>query len=97
MISALSKSATTYLAPLLALTAVLLSLFAFLAPVVMLHDRVALLTVTPSNALFSTQTTNVDGPSIFLGALGNASLEYQVCTGLTEPQDRVPGRRIQQA
>ncbi|KAF8745595.1 hypothetical protein AX14_006914 [Amanita brunnescens Koide BX004] len=73
MISALSKSATFYLAPLLALTAVLLSLFSFLAPVVMLHDRVSLLTVTPSTALFSTQATNVDGPSLFLGALGSCS------------------------
>jgi len=73
MISALSKSATLYLAPLLALTAVLLSLFSFLAPVVLLHDRVALLTVTPSTALSSNQTTNVDGPSVFLGALGSCS------------------------
>jgi len=70
MISALSKSATLYLAPLLALTALLLSLFSFLAPVVLLHDRVALLTVTPSTSLSSNQTTNVDGPSVFLGALG---------------------------
>ncbi|KAF8626524.1 hypothetical protein AX15_004829 [Amanita polypyramis BW_CC] len=73
MIAGLSKAATLYLAPLLALTAVLLSLFSFLAPVALLHDRLALLIVTPSNALFSEQETNVDGPSAFLGVLGSCS------------------------
>jgi len=73
MIAGLSKAATLYLTPALALTAVLLSLFAFLAPAVMLQDRVALLTVTPSNALFPGQSTNVDGPSVFLGTLGSCS------------------------
>ncbi|KIL70797.1 hypothetical protein M378DRAFT_175175 [Amanita muscaria Koide BX008] len=74
MIAGLSKAATLYLTPALALTAVLLSLFAFLAPAVMLQDRVALLTVTPSNALFPGQSTNVDGPSVFLGTLGSIML-----------------------
>ncbi|KAK2461890.1 hypothetical protein APHAL10511_006353 [Amanita phalloides] len=73
MIAALSKSAILYLAPLLALTAVFLSLFSFLAPVLMLRGRVSLLTVTPSTALFSVQATDVDGPSVFLGALGSCA------------------------
>lgn len=71
MIEGLSKAITLYLAPLLALTAVLLSLFSFLAPVVMLQDRVALLKVTPSTALIEAgPDKTVDGPSLFLGVLG---------------------------
>lgn len=68
MIAGLSKAVILYLAPLLTLTAILLSIFAFLSPVVLLHDRVALLTVTPFSQAGSSQT--VDGPSIFLGVLG---------------------------
>lgn len=70
MIAGLSKAITLYLAPLLSLTAILLSLFAFLAPVLLLNDRVSLLTVSPSTALTQLNATSVDGPSIFLGALG---------------------------
>ncbi|KAF8640467.1 hypothetical protein AX17_000130 [Amanita inopinata Kibby_2008] len=73
MIAGLSKAITIYLTPVLALTALLLSLFSFLAPVVLLQDRVALLTVSPSTALFGGQPKEVDGPSIFLGALGSCS------------------------
>lgn len=76
MISGLSKAITLYLAPLLALTAILLTTFAFLSPVVMLHGQVALLTVTPSTSLIPTNSSSsqsVDGPSVFLGLLGSCS------------------------
>jgi len=73
MIAGLSKAITLYLAPILSLTAILLSLFAFLAPVLMLNDRVSLLTVSPSTALTQLNASSVDGPSIFLGALGSCS------------------------
>jgi hypothetical protein len=71
MINGFSKFAVLYLAPVLMLTTLLLSLFAFLAPSAMLHDRVALLTVTPSTALTNPQAQAKDGPSLFLGALGS--------------------------
>ena len=71
MIAGLSKAVTLYLAPLLALTAIFLSLFALLAPTLLLHDRVALLTVVPSTALMQTGSSKgVDGPSVFMGLLG---------------------------
>lgn len=73
MISGLSKAITLYLAPLLALTAIILSLLAYLAPTLVLHDQVALVTVVPSTALQLVQTnnaSNVDGPSVFIGVLG---------------------------
>lgn len=70
MIAGLSKATTLYLAPLLTLTAIVLSLFAYLAPVLLLHDKVALLSVTPSTALVQNVSRSVDGPSVFLGALG---------------------------
>jgi hypothetical protein len=71
MIAGLSKAVTLYLAQVLALTAIFLSLFAYLAPTLLLHDRVALLTVTPSTTLVQAgPPQGVDGPSVFLGALG---------------------------
>lgn len=70
MINGFSKFAVLYLAPVLMLTALFLSLFAFLAPSGMLHDQVALLTVLPSTALTNPQATASDGPSLFIGALG---------------------------
>lgn len=73
MINGFSKFAVLYLAPVLMLTALLLSLFTFLAPSVMLHDQVALLTVTPSTILTNPQAQASDGPSLFLGALGSCS------------------------
>lgn len=76
MISGLSKAITLYLAPLLALTAVFLSLFAYLAPTLLLHNQVALVTVVPSTALQSIQTNasnGLDGPSVFIGVLGMKS------------------------
>jgi len=65
MIAALAKAITLYLAPVLALTAIILSLFAYLAPTILLHDQVALLTVAPNQP--------VDGPSLFLGVLGSCA------------------------
>ncbi|KIK06964.1 hypothetical protein K443DRAFT_673850 [Laccaria amethystina LaAM-08-1] len=74
MIAGLSKAVTLYLAPILALTATILTLFAYLAPSLLLHDQVALLTVTPSTALLQTGSSqSVDGPSVFLGVLGSCS------------------------
>lgn len=86
MINGFSKFAVLYLAPVLMLTALFLSMFAFLAPSAMLHDRVALLTVLPSTALTNPQATASDGPSLFIGALGvfyptspNKLSTYQGC------------------
>jgi hypothetical protein len=77
MIAALSKTVTLYLSPILGLTSLLLSLFAFLAPTLMLQGQVALLTVTPSDSLFiqagAKGSGNVDGPTLFLGPLGSCS------------------------
>jgi len=73
MIHGFSKFAVLYLAPVLMLTALFLSLLAFLAPSVMLHDQVALLTVIPSTVLTNPQAQANDGPSLFLGALGSCS------------------------
>jgi len=73
MIDLLSQIVARYLAPALSLTAVLLCLFSFLSPVVMLHSRVSLLSVLPSLELTPTQNGDVDGPSVFLGALGSCA------------------------
>jgi len=74
MIAILSKAITLYLSPILMLTTFLLTLFTYLAPVVMLQDRVALLTVTPSVQLVQVGSSGVvDGPSLFLGPLGSCS------------------------
>lgn len=75
MIAGLSKAINQYLAPLLSLTSLLLILFAFLAPVVMLETKVALLTVGPSTSLTQPGSSGtVDGPSVFLGPLGECCL-----------------------
>jgi len=73
MIAGLSKAVTLYLAPLLALTAIFLTLFALLAPTLLLHDQVALLTVIPSTALQSQSSTSINGPSVFMGILGSCA------------------------
>ncbi|KAJ7619064.1 hypothetical protein DFH06DRAFT_1235196 [Mycena polygramma] len=74
MIAGLSKATTLYLAPVLTLTAIILSLFSYLAPVLLLQDKIALLTVTPSTAIQkSSNSAPVDGPSVFLGVLGSCS------------------------
>ncbi|KAH9968933.1 hypothetical protein BC827DRAFT_1166623 [Russula dissimulans] len=74
MISFVSKGATLYLAPVLALTSLILILFAYAAPTIILHSRVALLVVSPSLQLTNSSTSQaVDGPTVFLGALGSCS------------------------
>ncbi|KZT02751.1 uncharacterized protein LAESUDRAFT_685041 [Laetiporus sulphureus 93-53] len=74
MIAGLSRAITTLLAPLLSLAAFLLILFAYLAPTLMLSMQVSLLKVSSSTALTSNSTvSSVDGPTIFLGALGSCS------------------------
>jgi len=74
MIAGLSKAVTLYLSPILALTSILLVLFAFLAPSVLLHSQVALLVVSPSLDLTNPKSSSgVDGPTLFLGALGSCS------------------------
>lgn len=74
MIAGLSKAVLLYLAPILALTATILSVFTLLAPVLLLHDQVALLTVTPSTLLIQTgPSKDVEGASLFLGFLGMIS------------------------
>jgi len=61
------RGITLYLAPLLYLTALFLSTFVYLSPAAMLHDQVALLTVT---ATAPAQSGPTDGLRLFLGALG---------------------------
>jgi|SRR6266545_1960996 len=61
------RGITLYLAPLLYLTALFLSIFVYLSPAVMLHDQVALLTVT---ATTPAQPGPTDQLRLFLGALG---------------------------
>jgi hypothetical protein len=75
MIAGLSKTVTLYLAPVLSLTALILLLFAYTAPTILLHSRVALLVVSPSLQLADPSSSQgVDGPTLFLGALGNPYL-----------------------
>ena len=86
MISGLSKAVTLYLAPLLALTAIILSALAYLAPTLLLHDQVALLTVFPSTGLIQNGSSqDLDGPSVFLGALGMES-HTKISVILTPPR-----------
>ncbi|KAI0307836.1 hypothetical protein B0F90DRAFT_71320 [Multifurca ochricompacta] len=74
MIAGLSKAAILYLAPVLSLTSLVLILFAYTAPTLLLHNKVALLVVSPSLELTnSSSSQGVDGPTIFLGALGSCS------------------------
>ena len=71
MIQGLSKAVAIYLAPLLSLTSLVLSLLVFLAPNVTLHTQVALLTVTPSTILRSVRTDEkIDGPTVWMGVIG---------------------------
>jgi len=59
-----SKVIVLYVAPWMTLTAILLFLFAYLAPVVLFQTRVAMLAVTSASG---------DGPSVFLGPFGSCS------------------------
>ncbi|KAI0004301.1 hypothetical protein BJV74DRAFT_875995 [Russula compacta] len=74
MIANLSKAATLYLTPVLSLTSLILVLFAYVAPTIILHSRVALLVVSPSLQLTNSSSSQaIDGPTLFLGALGSCS------------------------
>ncbi|THH15982.1 hypothetical protein EW146_g4584 [Bondarzewia mesenterica] len=75
MIAGLSKAITLYLAPVLSLTSIILAMFAFLAPVVLLHSQVALLIVSPSSTSTNpgSDKSGIDGPTLFLGPLGSCS------------------------
>ncbi|KAI1797851.1 hypothetical protein LXA43DRAFT_982314 [Ganoderma leucocontextum] len=74
MIAGLSKAFHLYLAPLLSLTSFILILFSYLAPIILFPTQVSLLEVTPSTALTQSKSSDgVDGPSIFLGALGSCA------------------------
>jgi hypothetical protein len=77
MIQGFSKAVNQFLAPLLSLTSLLLIMFAYFSPVLMLQTQVALLTVTPSVSLTqpTEEASSVDGPSVFLGPLG----EFHSC------------------
>lgn len=71
MLNQLSNAVTLYLAPVLSLAAVLLTLFSYLSPVIMLHTQVSLLVVKPSLLLSPNPSKDkIDGPSVFLGPLG---------------------------
>ncbi|KAF9241352.1 hypothetical protein BU15DRAFT_73479 [Melanogaster broomeanus] len=72
MLVNVSKGTTLYLTPVLMLTSLFLILFAYLAPAVMLHSQVSLLTVTPYSAVAQPGQA-VDGPSMLEGMLGNLS------------------------
>lgn len=79
MLNQLSNAVALYLAPVLSLTAVLLALFSYLSPVVMLHTQVSLLVVKPSLLLLPNPSKDaVDGPSVFLGPLGTSAGQVQV-------------------
>jgi hypothetical protein len=62
------RGITLFFTPLFYLITLFLSTFAYLSPTLMFHDRVALLTVTPSSA--PAQPGPVDGLRLFLGLLG---------------------------
>ncbi|THH34064.1 hypothetical protein EUX98_g51 [Antrodiella citrinella] len=64
MIAGFSKFINQFLAPVLALTSLVLIVLVYLSPVVMLHTQVSMLTVSPASS-------GVDGPTLFLGPLGS--------------------------
>lgn len=82
MIAGLSKAINLYLAPLLSLTSFILILFSYLAPIILFPTQVALLKVSPSLELTQSKSSDgIDGPSIFLGALGmSLTHRLRLCT-----------------
>jgi len=74
MLNQLSNAVALYLAPILSFTAVLLVIFSYLSPTVMLQTQVSLLVIKPS-LLLSPNPSNdrIDGPSLFLGPLGSCA------------------------
>ncbi|KAH9944409.1 uncharacterized protein BXZ73DRAFT_39964 [Epithele typhae] len=74
MLNGVTKAVNLYLIPLLSLTSFILILFTYLAPVILFPGQVSLLSVTPSTALTDSRSSDgVDGPSVFLGALGSCT------------------------
>ena len=90
MLNQLSNAVALYLAPILSLTAVLLALFSYLSPAVMLHTQVSLLVVKPSLLLLPNPSNDkIDGPSVFLGPLG-ASIDQVRVFGDAHPAFQDP-------
>lgn len=75
MIDTITKLVPLYLAPVLALTSTLLTLFAYLAPAAMLSSQVALMIISPGRSvpLPGDSKDNVDGPTIRMGAVGSCA------------------------
>ncbi|KAF8509843.1 hypothetical protein JB92DRAFT_2729315 [Gautieria morchelliformis] len=75
MIDTIIKVIPLYLAPVLALTSTLLTLFAYLAPAGMLHTQVALMIISPGRSVPLPGDTqdNVDGPTIRMGTVGSCA------------------------
>ncbi|KZV71321.1 hypothetical protein PENSPDRAFT_577999 [Peniophora sp. CONT] len=91
MIAGLSKVITLYLAPLLALTSLILTFLAYFSPVAILQGKVALLVVSPSTELTDPGSkSTIDGPSIFLGALGSCSRSNNDAVITCEPAMLAP-------
>ncbi|KAF8591859.1 hypothetical protein K439DRAFT_608459 [Ramaria rubella] len=75
MIDTITKLVPLYLAPVLALTSTLLTLFAYLAPAAMLSTQVALMIISPGRSVPLPGDTkdNVDGPTIRMGMVGSCA------------------------
>lgn len=75
MIDTITKLVPLYLAPVLALTSTLLTLFAYLAPAQMLYTQVALMTISPGRSvpLPGDPKDNIDGPTVRMGPVGEQS------------------------
>ncbi|KIJ25607.1 hypothetical protein M422DRAFT_72114 [Sphaerobolus stellatus SS14] len=75
MIDTITKLVPLYLAPVLALTSTLLTLFAYLAPAAMLPTQVALMTISPGRSipLPGDPDATVDGPTIRMGMVGSCA------------------------
>ena len=78
MIDTITTLVPLYLAPVLALTSTLLTLFAYLAPAAMLQTRVALMIIQPGRSVPLPNDTKdaVDGPTIRMGMIGEFFLHY---------------------
>lgn len=73
MIDTIVKFVPLYLAPILALTSTFLTLFAYLAPDLMLHSEVSLVTISPGRSILLPGDTkdSIDGPTVRMGMLGS--------------------------
>lgn len=66
----------SFLAPLLAFAALLLTLFAYLSPAAMFQTQVALMIITPGRSSpLPNNPHTIDGPTIRMGMLG----EFRLC------------------